>query len=149
MKIFENWCALQNVRPLGAAPADVAKFVSDCAEMGMAKIWPMLQEISRAHYIVGLADPTLGGLVASAICGVEYIKPPRSWPDEHKASFALLPYNLQKFLAEQHRRETVVINVAIQQAAEARKAAGLPKLTRKFYNDAAKAENGTQSHTTA
>lgn len=121
MRVFQNWCASNSVSELPAAPADVARFVSDCFELGMAEIWPMLQEISRAHYLIGLADPTQGGPVAAAIAGIAKIDPPRAWPKEHKASFSLLPYNLQSYLAGHEARREKEIRRAQNEAADAKK----------------------------
>ncbi len=107
--MFDNWCALQKVQPFPAAPANVAKFVSDCRSLGMAKIWPEIEDISRAHCAVGLADPTLGGVVAGAINEVAMIAAPRSWPKEEKLRFFSLPYDLQTYIvASEARRDKAV-----------------------------------------
>ena len=63
--MFVKWCELSGLSPCPAAPADVARFVSDCASLGIERLWPAIQEISRMHVSIGLADPTLGGPVAS------------------------------------------------------------------------------------
>ncbi len=59
--MFARWCELNGASWCPAAPADVAKFVSDCASLGIERLWPAVQEISKAHVSLGLADPTLGG----------------------------------------------------------------------------------------
>lgn len=117
---FEKWCALNNARAFPAAPADVARFISDCAELGADRIWPLVQEISRAHYVVGLADPTLGGWAARAINDVAKIEPPRSWPKDHKARFLMLPYDLQKYVAAHEDQRDKEIRRAHNEAATAR-----------------------------
>src|ERR1700728_269135 len=86
-----SWCP--------AAPATVAKFVTDCASLGIERLWPAVQEISKAHISLGLADPTLGGVAAAAISDVAGISPPRSWPNERKQRFRSLPYDVQVHLA--------------------------------------------------
>ena len=142
MTTFENWCALNNVQPVPAAPADVARFISDCAPLGMEKIWPLVQEISRAHYVVGLADPTLGGWVSAAINEIAKIDPPRSWPDEHKKSFARLPYDLQVYLSDHEAKREKEIRRAQNRAATAQQElAAIQKPVR--------AENGITSHPVA
>jgi len=146
---FENWCALNNVPPLPAAPADVAKFITDCAPLGIEKLWPMVQEISRAHYVTGLADPTLGGWPARAINDVSKIEPPRGWPADEKVRFLLMSYDLQLYVLKRDAEREAVVKIAIQVAADARKESGLPKLPKSFYRKAAKAANGTQSNTAA
>lgn len=104
---FDKWCAINDHSPLPAMPAAVAAFVSDIAAMGVARIWPMIGTISRAHYTIGLADPTLGGTVSAALNQIAKIEPPRSWPKEHKFRFAQLPYDLQLYVAaHQAERET-------------------------------------------
>ena len=97
--MFENWCMLHNRQALPAAPSDVAAFVATIAPMGIEKVWPIVGEISRAHYLAGLADPTLGGPVAATVNDIAKIDPPRSWPKEHKFRFAMLPYDLQVYMA--------------------------------------------------
>jgi hypothetical protein len=121
---FDNWCALNDVQPLPAAPADVAKFISDCATLGIEKLWPMVQEISRAHYTVGLADPTLGGWVSTAINDIARIDPPRSWPKDHKARFLALPYDVQMYVAAHDMQREKELRRAQNEAAEARQKLG-------------------------
>ena len=74
-----------------AAPADVARFVADCASLGIERLWPAVQEISKMHVSLGLADPTLGGVAAAAINDVAGIAPPRSWPNDRKLRFSRCP----------------------------------------------------------
>jgi hypothetical protein len=95
MTTFANWCLLRGVPDLPAAPADVAQFVADCAPLGVDIVWALVQEISSLHCGRGLADPTLGGPVASAINTISGLEPPRSWRKEEKLRFHALPYDLQ------------------------------------------------------
>jgi hypothetical protein len=115
--MFAKWCELNGATWCPAAPADVAKFVADGAALGIERLWPAVQEISKAHGSLGLADPTLGGVAAAAINEIGGIAPPRSWPDGRKHRFASLPYDLQVYVAVQrcgHRQ------------AETGRAAGAP-----------------------
>src|ERR1700710_3075663 len=64
--MFARWCELNGVCWCPAAPAIVAKFVADCASLGIERLWPAVQEVSHAHVALGLADPTLGGLHTAA-----------------------------------------------------------------------------------
>ena len=75
--MFARWCELNGVCWCPAAPAVVAKFITDCASLGIERLWPAVQEVSRAHVALGLADPTLGGVAAAAINDVAGISPPR------------------------------------------------------------------------
>ncbi|WP_439369547.1 hypothetical protein [Bradyrhizobium sp. DASA03120] len=65
--MFAKWCELNGLSACPAAPASVARFVTDCASLGMDRLWPAVQDISRMHVALGLADPTLGGAAASEL----------------------------------------------------------------------------------
>ena len=118
--MFAKWCELNGLSACPAAPAAVARFVADCAVVGIERLWPAVQEISKMHTALGLADPTLGGVVAEAIDGVACVAPPRSWPDEHKMRFKALPYDLQVFVAAHETRREKAIRLAQNEAARAR-----------------------------
>ncbi|WP_342712168.1 hypothetical protein AAFG13_12500 [Bradyrhizobium sp. B124] len=119
--IFVRWCELHRVAPCPAAPAVVARFVADCASLGIERLWPAVQEISKLHVAAGLADPTLGGPVASAIAYIAGIEPPRSWPDDRKRHFWSLPYDLQIFIAAHEARRDKALRRAQNAAAVALK----------------------------
>ena len=102
--LFGNWCELNGIASCPAAPRRVAKFVTDCASLGIERLWPAVQEISSAHASFGLADPTLGGVAAAAINDVAGVAPPRAWPNDRKQRFKLLPYDLQIYVAGPMRR---------------------------------------------
>src|SRR5262249_8853301 len=97
--MFVKWCELNGVASCPAAPATVARFVNDCASLGIERLWPAVQQISKMHTCLGLADPTLGGMVAVAISRIAGISPPRSWPDANKERFRSLPYDVQAHVA--------------------------------------------------
>lgn len=118
--MFTKWCELNGLSVCPAAPAAVARFVVDCAALGIERLWPALQEISKMHTALGLADPTLGGVVADAVDGVAQIPPPRSWPYEHKTRFKALPYDLQVFVAAHSERREKAIRQAQNDAARVR-----------------------------
>lgn len=120
--MFVKWCELNSLPPCPAAPADVARFVSDCASLGIERLWPAVQEISRLHVSIGLADPTLGGVVAAAIGEVARISPPRSWPADHRQRFKSLPYDLQVYVsAHESQRETALRRAQNEAAIAKRK----------------------------
>ena len=56
--MFARWCELNGTSFCPAAPATVARFVKDCAALGIERLWPAVQDISRQHASLGLADPT-------------------------------------------------------------------------------------------
>ena len=122
MTTFENWCALNGAAPIPAAPHIVARFVTDIAPLGIEHVWPAVQEVSRAHYVIGLADPTLSGTVCAAVNEIAKIDPPRSWPREHKAAFLRLPYDLQAYLSAREDERDKTVKRAQSEAAKLRHA---------------------------
>ncbi len=118
--MFAKWCELNGATWCPAAPADVARFVADGAALGIERLWPAVQEISKAHGSLGLADPTLGGVAAAAINEVGGISPPRSWPNDRKQRFASLPYDLQVYVAAHELLREKALRRAQNEAAEAR-----------------------------
>ena len=115
--MFARWCELNGVCWCPAAPAVVAKFITDCASLGIERLWPAVQEVSRAHVALGLADPTLGGVAAAAINDVAGISPPRSWPDDRKQRFTSLPYDLQVYVSAHEARREKALRRAQNEAA--------------------------------
>jgi len=99
----------------------VARFVADCAALGIARLWPAVQEISRLHVSAGLADPTLGGAVATAMSDVAQIDPPRSWPGDQKQRFKSLPYDIQLFVAGHDKQREKALRRAQNEAAAVRR----------------------------
>jgi hypothetical protein len=118
--MFTKWCELNGISAYPAAPIAVARFVSDCAALGIERLWPAVQEISRMHVAVGLADPTLGGVAADAIDRVARVAPPRSWPGERKVRFKVLPYDFQVFVAAHEAQRDKAIRRAQNEAASAK-----------------------------
>ena len=118
--MFVRWCELNAVSPCPAAPADIARFVTDCASIGIERLWPAVQEISKLHVAIGLADPTLGGAAAAAISDLAGIAPPRSWPNERKQRFRSLPYDLQVYVVAHETQREKALRRAQNEAASAR-----------------------------
>jgi hypothetical protein len=125
--MFGKWCEINGVSACPAAPADVVRFVNDCAALGIERLWPAVQEISNMHAAVGMADPTLGGVTAAAIDKIAGVAPPRAWPGEKKLRFRTLPYDLQLFVAAHEIQREKAIRRAQNEAASARQKLGLPK----------------------
>ncbi|KRR27953.1 hypothetical protein CQ14_09005 [Bradyrhizobium lablabi] len=119
--MFAKWCELHGLSPCPAAPAQVARFVVDCAPLGIERLWLAVQEISRMHVSVGLADPTLGGAAAAAISDLAKIDPPRCWPADQKQRFKSLPYDLQVYVSAHEARRERVLRRAQNEAASARR----------------------------
>ncbi|WP_441237478.1 hypothetical protein [Bradyrhizobium sp. 930_D9_N1_4] len=118
--MFAKWCELNGVTACPATPASVARFVTDCASLGMNRLWPAVQDISRMHVSLGLADPTLGGSAATAMNVIAAIPPPRSWPERFKLRFAELPHDIQLHLASHEAQRERALRRAQNDAASAR-----------------------------
>jgi len=129
--MFAKWCELNNVAPCPAMPSSVARFVQDCASLGVNRLWAAVQEISRMHASLGLADPTLGSPAAKAMSAVAAIAPPRSWPQRFKDRFGELPYDLQAYLAaHEMQRERALRRAQNEAASASRKLAALETQSR-------------------
>lgn len=134
--LFAKWCELKGASFCPAPPADVARFVSDCASLGIERLWPAVQEISRLHVSLGLADPTLGSSVASAVGAAAGVQPPRSWPAEQKMRFKSLPYDVQAFVASHEvRREQALRRTQNEAAAAKQKLAAMQREQSRIEED--------------
>jgi hypothetical protein len=119
--LFARWCELNGASFCPAAPATVAKFVTDCSALGIARLWPAVRDISRTHVTLGLADPTLGAAVSAAVGDIGGLTSPRSWPDEFKQRFKSLPYDVQAFVVEHETQREKALRRAQNEAAVLRK----------------------------
>jgi hypothetical protein len=121
--LFFNWCTLQGCKPVPIAPNLVARFVADIGPLGIDMVWPAVKEISRLHYTIGLADPTLGHPVATAVAAIGNVEAPHSWAKEYKGRFATLPYDVQLYIAQRDKQDRKAVAKAQREAAAARKEA--------------------------
>lgn len=128
--VFVKWCELNDVSACPATPASVARFVTECAVLGMDRLWPTVNEISRMHVSIGLADPTLGGAAANAMSAIAAVSPPRSWPGPFKQRFGALPYDIQVHLASHEARERALRRAQNEAASARQKLAALEALTK-------------------
>lgn len=119
--MFARWCELNAATFCPAAPATVARFVRDCAALGIERLWPAVQDVSKLHTSLGLSDPTLGGPAAAAISDVADVQPPRSWPEDCKQRFRSLPYDLQVHVAGHEQRREKALRRSHNEAAAARR----------------------------
>lgn len=117
--MFVKWCELNNLVACPAAPASVARFIADCASLGVNRLWSAVQDVSRMHASLGLADPTLGGVAAAAMSAVAAVPPPRSWPRPFKERFGELPYDIQDYLAAHETQRERALRRAQNEAASA------------------------------
>lgn len=123
---FVRWCELNNVAPCPAMPSSVARFVGECASLGVNRLWSAVQQISRMHTSLGLADPTLASPAAEAMSAIAAVPPPRSWPRQFKKRFRALPYDVQVYLAAREtQRERALRRAQNDAAAAKRKLAAL------------------------
>ena len=121
MTLFERYCALHGYQPFGASNETVARFVTDIAPMGIEQVWEALREVSRAHYVHGLHDPTLGETVATALNNIAKVDPPRSWPKELHERFKMLPHEIQHWLAKKADMDSKEIRRLQREYAEKKK----------------------------
>ncbi len=146
--IFVRWCELHGAVPCPAAPAVVARFVVDCASLGIERLWQAVQDISKLHVSAGLADPTLGGPAAAAIARIAGIEPPTSWPRDRKLHFRSLPYDLQMFIATHEVRRDKALRRAQNEAAATLKRfemlQELPRIEPERTNDEARPDATTR-----
>jgi hypothetical protein len=142
--MFVRWCELNGVPACPAAPASVARFVRDCATLGMEMLWPAVQDISRMHAALGLADPTQSVAAARAMSAIADIPPPRSWPGALKRRFDALPYDVQKQLAAHEMQRERALRRAQNEAASVRQkfSALQSRMTEAGDNDDEPAEDG-------
>lgn len=120
--MWENWCQFNGVAPVPVSPAIVVEFINDCSELGVDAIAAALKQVSASHVSRQLADPTAGGIVASAMNQLAKIDPPRSWTQDRKVMFSALPYDLQSYIAEREKQRDKAVRNAQNEAAAAKQA---------------------------
>ena len=118
--LFARWCEREGASFCPAPPVTIARFVKAHAGLGIAQLWPALQDISRLHTSMGLADPTSAGSVTEAISNLAGVLPPRTWPAEWKDRFKALPYDVQAFIADHEAARDKALRRAQNDAAAAR-----------------------------
>jgi len=118
--LFARWCEREGAVFCPAPPATVVRFIKAHAGLGIKQLWPALQDVSRLHASVGLADPTLAGSVTAAIYDITKVAPPRAWPAGWKDRFKALPYDLQTFIADHEAARDKALRRAQNDAAAAR-----------------------------
>lgn len=118
--LFANWCALNGVQPVPMPPHIVARFVADIAPFGIHKVWEAVQEVSRAHHTIGLADPTLAPAVTTIVSEIANVTPPRSWNKDWKQRFRTLPYDVQVYIDQREYDREGTISRAFSERDKAR-----------------------------
>ncbi len=120
---FLKWAALKSVRSLPARPAVVAAFILDQTQLGMAvaNLLAILEVVERAHDLVGLPNPVRCALPRLALERIIKTDPPRSWPKEEKAQFALLPPDIRHVIAEREKERDAGLRRKQNELAEKRK----------------------------
>jgi hypothetical protein len=131
---WRRWCLLNGVEPLPAPIAAVQAFVNTIAPLGSKKVWEIVQDISRDHWLKDLADPTVH-LTIQKPDDSKKNKPPRAWPADRKARFLELPEDWQQFLAEHDMHRERTVKMAMEAAHDVRTQAGLPKLPKGYYRE--------------
>src|SRR5262245_16704461 len=90
---FASWCEAHGVRSCPARPTTVATWITERARDGVSSelILRTLEAIATQHNSHALANPTTAYVVRAALEPIITVEPPRSWPREDKARFAMLP----------------------------------------------------------
>ncbi|MGJ5205547.1 hypothetical protein [Bradyrhizobium sp. HKCCYLR20261] len=117
--LFARWCEREGEAFCPATPAAVARFASEHAGLGIMKLWEAVNEVSRAHLALNLADPTAGAPVALVLDDVAGLAPPRAWPATWKERFRALPHDLKTFVAEHETRREKSLRRAQNALAQA------------------------------
>lgn len=99
---FYAFAESKSVRHLPARPATVAAWIRFQAGMGVPaeQILAVLAAIEVAHDQHSLANPVRTAIVRAELNTIVKVDPPRSWPKQAKATFALLPPDIQRVLAK-------------------------------------------------
>jgi hypothetical protein len=127
--MFARWCELHEMQAVPASPVTISRFINGIAELGIDRVWEAVQEISRAHWTQGYADPTCGpGPVTSAVNVVSGLQPPRSWPKETGQSFKALPYDMQKQILDRETERDRAVRKAQNEVASLKKEIGNAKI---------------------
>jgi hypothetical protein len=127
--MFQDWCTLNGMQAIPASPTTISRFINSIAPLGIEKVFEAVQEISRAHYTIGLPCPCSGpGLVTRAVNAVSKIEAPRSWPAELKAQFMHLPWDVQTQILKRETERDLAVRKAQNEAGEARNALAALKM---------------------
>jgi hypothetical protein len=118
-RLFLAWCAANGARPLPAAVSDVARFVTEFAQLPADLIHAELIALDQEHEALLYAPPGKACAVVDAFNAAHPVEPPRSWPDKQKRRFLELPYDLQVFIAGRETDRDKAVRRAQNAAAAA------------------------------
>src|SRR6266851_8511142 len=105
MTMFQDWCTLNGIQAIPASPTTISSFVNSISPLGIEKVFEAVQEISRAHYTIGLPCPCSGpGLVTRAVNAISKIEPPRSWSKATSEQFMHLPWDVQSCILKREEQ---------------------------------------------
>jgi hypothetical protein len=121
--VFAKWCAARQVRKLAAKPLSVAAFVVDQAADGVPiqSILAMLAALEIQHDQHSLSNPVRTAPVRAALETIVKVDPPRSWPAEDKARFAMLDPADRYIIAKRENEREVALRRAQNKLAEERR----------------------------
>ena len=112
---FEQWANQRGVRWLPAKGSTISSYALEVAHRGDAFVLETIAAIERAHFAAGLANPTATPTVWNVVSKIVTVEPPRSWPKNEKAMFALLPPEIKVVIAKrEHDREIEIRRSAKQ-----------------------------------
>ena len=121
--LFEKWCSDKSVRRLPAKPWVVAAFILDQTANGRDAqgCLALLAAIDDLHQHHGLASPVHTQVVRAALETFLKTAPPRSWNNEERAEFALLPPDIRHAIARREAERDKALRLAQNRLAEERK----------------------------
>jgi len=103
---FAQWATQNRVRYCPAKPTTVAAFLAERAHLGDEVAIDTAAAIARLHDVHGLSNPVATATVGAVLDAIVKCDPPRSWPKEDKARFALLPADIKEIIARrEHERD--------------------------------------------
>jgi hypothetical protein len=121
---FFEFAKAKCCRACPAKPSTVAAFiVHEKAEGTPAQqILSLVEAIAAFHDHHGLANPVATATVRQALEEVIHVDPPRSWPREARAEFALLPPDIRDVIARRESERDAWFRRQQNKVAEERKA---------------------------
>ena len=103
---YAQWASQKRVRYCPAKPTTVAAFLAERAHLGEQVALDTAAAIAPLHDVHGLSNPVATATVRDVLAAIVQTDPPRAWPKEDKARFAMLPADIKEIIARrEHERD--------------------------------------------